>query len=425
MAERILLLGKGGREHAFARKLSESSLCEHLYIAPGNPGTAWCGTNVALDPNHFDDIAAFVIQHQITMLVVGPEEPLVLGIWDYFQQRHLSHVRVIGPSANGAQLEGSKDFAKQFLIRNHIPTADYRTFTRDTKKEAVAFIQSFTTPVVLKADGLAAGKGVIICTDKQEAINTLDDFFDSGKFGTAGNKVVIESFLRGIELSVFILTDGKDYLILPTAKDYKRIGEGDTGLNTGGMGAISPVPFADDAFMKKIEDRVIKPTLRGLNEQQIAYTGFIYFGLIKVNDNPFVIEYNCRLGDPETEVVLPRIENDLVQLFIAATDNTLHEHTINQNKLHGVTIVVAASGYPGTPEKGKFISGMDQVRDAIVFQSGTTLADQLLISNGGRVLTITALGQDLSDARSKALQAVDTISFEGKCFRRDIGYEFF
>ncbi len=424
MSETILLLGKGGREHAFAKKLSESSLCTKLYIAPGNPGTAQCGTNVAIDTNNFEALAEFALINKVTMLVVGPEDPLVNGVWDYFQQKHLKHIALIGPSKEGAQLEGSKDYAKAFMMQQQIPTAAYRTFTKEEYNSAIAFVNTFTGPVVLKADGLAAGKGVVISNTKDEAFKELDDFLNSGKFGAAGNKVVIEEFLYGIELSVFILTDGKDYLILPTAKDYKRIGEGDTGLNTGGMGAVSPVPFADVVLMKKIEERVIQPTLNGLQKNSIPYTGFIYFGLMNVQGEPYVIEYNCRLGDPETEVVLPRIDNDLVELFIAVSNNDLKSKKLKQTEKHGVTIVLASAGYPGTPDTGKAITHLEQINDAHVFHAGTTINKHQLISNGGRVLAVTSLGKDLEDALHKAKRAAEQISFEGKYFRRDIGFEF-
>ncbi len=424
MSETILLLGKGGREHAFAKKISESMLCNKLFIAPGNPGTALCGKNVSLDLNNFKAVADFALDHEVSMIVVGPEEPLVLGIWDYFQQPHLKHIPVIGPSKAGARLEGSKDFAKAFMIQHHIPTAYYKTFDQKQYNDAVAFVNTFKGPIVLKADGLAAGKGVVICKNPTEAARELDEFLNSGKFGSAGNKVVVEEFLSGIELSVFILTDGVDYVLLPTAKDYKRIGEGDTGLNTGGMGAVSPVPFADEALMQKINDRIIWPTLNGLQQLKIAYTGFIYFGLMNVNGNPYMIEYNCRLGDPETEVIMPRIENDLVELFLVATKNQLQTYCVRQTKRSGVTIVLASAGYPGVIEKGKGISNMEKVTSATVYHAGTTLKDGALVTDGGRVLTVTALGDDLDDALQKAIKAADDISFEGKYFRRDIGFEF-
>lgn len=425
MSEIILLLGKGGREHAFAKKISESKHCAKLYIAPGNPGTAQCGTNVSMDATDFESLAQFALQHQVSMIVVGPEDPLVKGVWDYFQQEQLRHIKVIGPSKEGAQLEGSKDYAKAFMMENRIPTAAYQTFTQAQLNDAKQYVESFSGPVVLKADGLAAGKGVVICESKEDAVKELEEFLQSGKFGEAGRKVVIEEFLRGIELSVFILTDGLDYLILPTAKDYKRIGEGDTGLNTGGMGAVSPVPFADEVMMQKIENRIIHPTLSGLQKRKIAYTGFIYFGLMNVNGDPFVIEYNCRLGDPETEVVLPRIENDLVELFQAAANHQLNEHVLYQSKLHGITIVLASKGYPGSIEKGKAITQIESVTEATAYHAGTTIKEGQLVTDGGRVLTITALGKDLQDALHKAKQAAEQVQFDGKYFRRDIGYEFF
>jgi phosphoribosylamine--glycine ligase len=424
MSETILLLGKGGREHAFACKISESKLCSKLYIAPGNPGTAQCGTNVAIDYNNFEALAEFALIHKVSMLVVGPEDPLVHGIWEYFQQEHLKHITVIGPSKEGARLEGSKDYAKAFMMQQQIPTAAYQSFTKNEFAKAVEFVNTFNGPVVLKADGLAAGKGVVICQTKEEAIKELNEFLNSEKFGAAGSKVVIEEFLYGIELSVFILTDGKDYLILPTAKDYKRIGEGDTGLNTGGMGAVSPVPFADGTLMQKVEERIIRPTLAGLQKDNTPYTGFIYFGLMNVKGEPFVIEYNCRLGDPETEVVLPRIENDLVELFQAAANRKLNTIKIKHSNQHGVTIVLAAAGYPGTPETGKVITQIDLVKDAFVYHAGTTIKDHKLISNGGRVIALTSLGNNLTDALQKANQAAATITFDGKYFRRDIGFEF-
>jgi phosphoribosylamine--glycine ligase len=424
MSEVILLIGKGGREHAFAKKLSESVFCAKLFIAPGNPGTMQCGTNVPIDITDFAALATFAIENKVSLIVVGPEEPLVRGIWDYFQQPHLKHIQVIGPSKEGAQLEGSKDYAKAFMLENNIPTANYRSFDRSQIEAAKQYVQAFKGPVVLKADGLAGGKGVVICERKEDALVELEAFLQSGKFGEAGHKVVIEEFLKGIELSVFILTDGKEFLLLPTAKDYKRIGEADTGLNTGGMGAVSPVPFADDLLMQKITSRIILPTLTGLQKRKIAYTGFIYIGLMVVQQEPYVIEYNCRLGDPETEVVLPRIENDLVELFKAAATNQLGKQTLVQTPKHGVTIVLASAGYPGAIIKGKKIDNLDSVDNAIVFHAGTAISNGQIVTDGGRVIMVTALGNDLKDALHKANQAAEHISFEGKYFRRDIGFEF-
>jgi phosphoribosylamine--glycine ligase len=421
---KILLLGSGGREHAFAWKISQSSLCDQLFIAPGNPGTAQLGTNINIVATDFEAIKIFCLSEKIDMIVVGPEDPLVKGIYDYFQANDLKHIMVIGPSKYGAQLEGSKDFAKQFLLRHEIPTAKYSTFNASQLNAAYDYVDTFNGKIVLKADGLAAGKGVVICETKEEAKNELNEFLANQKFGIASAKVVIEEFLTGIELSVFVLSDGKNYVILPTAKDYKRIGEGDTGLNTGGMGAVSPVPFADESLMKKIIDRVIDPTIRGLQKENIVYKGFIYFGIIKVNSDPYVIEYNCRLGDPETEAVLPRIKNDLVELFIACSQEKLSDHTINQSSNSCVTIVLASKNYPGEIQKGFPISKEESIKNSIVFHAGTAFKESTLVTNGGRVMAVTSLGNSLEEALALSNKNAEKINFEGKYFRHDIGYEF-
>lgn len=420
----FLLLGSGGREHALAWKIIQSTLCTRLYIAPGNAGTAQLGTNVSLSVNDFEGIRSFCESHDVNMIIVGPEEPLVNGIADFFEG---SSIAVIGPSAQGARLEGSKAFAKQFMQRHGIPTAAYREFSAENYPEGVAYLQQHDLPIVIKADGLAAGKGVVICQYLGEAIAEFDLMTQQGKFGDASKTVVIEQFLEGIELSAFVLTDGKDYVILPDAKDYKRIGEGDSGPNTGGMGAVSPVPFADDDFMKKVEDQVIRPTIKGLQEENISYKGFIFFGLIKVGEEPFVIEYNCRLGDPETEVVMPRLRNDLAALFIATAEQRLGEVTIDQDPRTVCTIMAVSGGYPGAYEKEKLIEGLDEPADenCIVFHAGTIANEQgQVLSNGGRVLCVTAYGENVEEAIIRSRNQLSKISFEGMYFRKDIGYEF-
>lgn len=419
----FLLLGSGGREHALAWKIKQSSLCAQLYIAPGNAGTAQCGTNVPLSPNDFDAIKKFCESHDVNMIVVGPEEPLVNGIADYFGD---TSIAVIGPSREGAQLEGSKAFAKQFMNRHRIPTAAYREFDASNYADGVAYLQQHPLPIVIKADGLAAGKGVVICQYAGEAIAEFELMIQQSKFGEASKKVVVEEFLDGIELSVFALTDGKNYLLLPSAKDYKRVGEKDTGLNTGGMGAVSPLPFADNAFMQKVEEKIIRPTIKGLQEENISYKGFIFFGLIKVGDEPYVIEYNCRMGDPETEVVMPRLKNDLAALFVATSQQLLHEMRIIEDPRTVCTIMAVSGGYPGSYEKGMVIEGLDQPLDdnCMIFHAGTALSDADVLTNGGRVLCATAYGKDIAEAVRRCRAALDNISFDGMYFRRDIGYEF-
>lgn len=424
---KILLLGSGGREHALAWKLHQSVWTNPLYIAPGNPGTAKCGINVPLSLDDFEGIAAFCIKEGIEMVVVGPEEPLVNGLYDYFHVHDsLKHIYFIGPSQEGAQLEGSKAFAKAFMQRHGIPTARYREFDASQYTEGLQYVQAHPLPVVLKADGLAAGKGVIICHTQVEAVAELELMLQHSKFGVASRKVVVEEFLTGIELSVFALTDGKHYVLLPEAKDYKRIGEGDTGLNTGGMGAVSPVPFATPAFMRKVEERIIQPTIRGLHNEHIDYKGFIFFGLIKVGDDPFVIEYNCRLGDPETEVVIPRLENDLVGLFISAAKQELDEVKIQIDARAAATIMAVSGGYPGHYEKGLPIDGLDAPlpKDALLFQAGTYAHSGQTVTNGGRVCCITSYGRAIPDAVQKARELMRNIYFEDIYYRTDIGFEF-
>ncbi|MFI5134809.1 MAG: phosphoribosylamine--glycine ligase [Chitinophagales bacterium] len=420
---KILLLGSGGREHAFAYMIAKSPLCEKLFIAPGNPGTEKHGENVAISPNDFAAIRDFVLKNEVSMIVCGPEDPLVNGLYDFFQNDEATkNIAVIGPSQKGAMLEGSKDFAKTFMKKYKVPTAGYQSFTSNQIEEAIAFIDQQTPPIVLKADGLAGGKGVLICDDKEEAKSELRAMMTEKKFGVAGNKVVIEEFLNGIEMSCFILTDGKNYAQLPTAKDYKRIGEGDTGLNTGGMGAVSPVAFADDTLMKKIEERIIDPVISGLQNEKIIYKGFLYIGLMIVNNDPFVIEFNCRMGDPETQVVLPRLKSDLVELFIAVHKEKLIEKKIEVLPYSAVTIVLASKGYPEAYEKGKVIENLSLTRECIVFHAGTRKrANDEIETNGGRVLSVTAFGRNLSDAKSLALRNAELIQFEGKYFRKDIG----
>ena len=421
---RILLLGSGGREHAFAWKLVQSEQCEQLYVAPGNAGTDTIAKNVNINPTDFEGLKSFVISQAIEMVVVGPEDPLVKGIYDFFTlDETLKHIPVIGPSQLGAELEGSKEFAKKFLIKNNIPTAAYQSFTKETVQQGCDFLTTLKPPYVLKADGLAAGKGVLILSDLQEAQDELTNMLVNEKFGNASAKVVIEEFLDGIELSCFVLTDGKSYKILPTAKDYKRIGEGDTGLNTGGMGAVSPVPFADEVFMEKIETRIVKPTIEGLKNECIPYKGFIFIGLIKVEDDPYVIEYNVRMGDPETEVVLPRIKNDLVTLFKAVAQERLDEITLEIDERSATTVVMVSGGYPEDYEKGKLISGLTKETDSIIFHAGTKTQEEVVVTNGGRVLAITSYGNNFTQALEQSYQTIAGIHFEGMYFRKDIGFD--
>jgi phosphoribosylamine--glycine ligase len=424
---RILLLGSGGREHALAWKLSQSVWTNPLFIAPGNPGTAQCGININLDLSDFNAIGQFCIKEKIEVLIVGPEEPLVNGLYDYFKSiEELKSIHFIGPSKQGAMLEGSKGFAKAFMQRHKIPTAHYREFTIDNYEEGVKYLQDHELPIVLKADGLAGGKGVVICQNHVEAIAEFELMIQQSKFGEASKKVVVEDFLTGIELSVFALTDGKSYLLLPEAKDYKRIGEGDTGLNTGGMGAVSPVPFATPGFMHKVEERIVRPTVDGLFKEGIEYTGFIFFGLISVKGEPYVIEYNCRLGDPETEVVIPRLENDLLGLCVAASQKELHLVKIQADKRAVVTVVAVSHGYPGSIMKGFEITGLNDKfgKQTLVFQAGTAEKDGKIVTNGGRVFCVTSFGQDIAEAADTSFDIMEYIDFEGRHYRADIGYEF-
>jgi phosphoribosylamine---glycine ligase len=418
----ILLLGSGGREHALAWKMLQSAKCSSLYVAPGNAGTNQIATNVNINPTDFEAIKTFVLQNQIDMVVVGPEDPLVLGIYDFFKNdSSLNKIPVIGPSKVGAQLEGSKEFAKQFLVKHNIPTAAYESFTAETVEKGCDFLETLQPPYVLKADGLAAGKGVLIIQDLAEAKEELRNMLVGQKFGQASSKVVIEEFLDGIELSCFVLTDGKNYKILPTAKDYKRIGEGDTGLNTGGMGAVSPVPFADDILMKKIETRIVKPTIDGLQKDGIEYKGFVFIGLINVKGEPIVIEYNVRMGDPETEVVMPRIKTDLVELFEAVANQKLNEVTLEIDSRSATTIMVVAGGYPEEYEKGKVISGLDSITDSLVFHAGTKEENGQIVSNGGRVIAITSYGDNFKEAIKKSYQNIEKLHFDMMYYRKDIG----
>lgn len=420
----ILLLGSGGREHALAWKMLQSDKCKTLYVAPGNAGTAQIATNVTLNPNDFDSVKQFVLDHHVNMVVVGPEDPLVNGISDYFKNdTSIQNIPVIGPSKLGAQLEGSKEFAKQFLIKHNIPTAKYQSFTKDTVDQGCEFLTTLQPPYVLKADGLAAGKGVLIINDLDEAQAELKNMLVDAKFGDASSKVVIEEFLDGIELSCFVLTDGVSYKILPTAKDYKRIGEGDTGLNTGGMGAISPVPFADEELMTKIEERIVKPTIQGLIADKIDYKGFIFIGLIKVGNDPYVIEYNVRMGDPETEVVMPRLTSDLVTLFEAVGNSTLAEVECEIDPRSATTVMMVSGGYPEDYEKGKVISGLEDVQNSLVFHAGTTVKDGETVTNGGRVLAITSYGDTFKDALQQSYKSVAKIDFDGKYYRTDLGFD--
>ncbi|NRF38759.1 phosphoribosylamine--glycine ligase [Pedobacter foliorum] len=419
----ILLLGSGGRESAFAWKMSHSPLCSQLFIAPGNGGTGAYGKNINLNINNFEAVKALVLKENIELVVVGPEEPLVNGIHDFFaEDESLSKIPVIGPKKEGAILEGSKDFSKQFMARHGIPTASSRSFTAKTLEEGLTYLQSHPLPVVLKADGLASGKGVLIIDNAEEAQEELKLML-SGKFGDAGTTVVIEEFLSGIELSVFVLTDGENYVILPEAKDYKRIGQADTGLNTGGMGSVSPVPFANKAFLDEVERDIIIPTVNGLKKDKINYTGFIFFGLIKVNEKPFVIEYNCRMGDPETESVVPRIENDLVELFMATAKKKLKDYKLNISPKNAATVMIVAGGYPGEYEKGKAITGIDNVRQSLVFHAGTALEGGVVKTNGGRVIAISSLQDSQFEALQSATADAARIYFDGKYFREDIGFD--
>lgn len=432
----ILILGSGGREHAFCWKIKQSKLCSHLFIAPGNAGTAAIGENISLDINDFEAVKMICVSKRIDMVVVGPEDPLVKGIYDFFKKDNdLKSIIITGPSASGARLEGSKAFAKSFMEKYKIPTASYKEFDVSNFNEGLEYIQNHSLPIVLKADGLAAGKGVIICNNQVEALSEFELMIQQSKFGDAGKKVVIEEFLDGIELSVFVITDGQNYVLLPEAKDYKKIGEGDKGLNTGGMGAISPVPFAGDHFMQKVKDRIINPTIQGLQKEGIAYKGFIFFGLIKVDDEPIVIEYNSRMGDPETEVVMLRLKNDLVELFIAMDQQKLNQYDSSIDKRDAATIVAVSRGYPGEYMKGlaidfdylknpEAIKHIDEDGGVMVFHAGTTIKNNKVVTNGGRVLVVSALSDTLGDAIELSKATLEEIHFDGMYYRGDIGYEF-
>jgi len=423
----ILIAGGGGREHALAWKFKQSPQCNNLYIAPGNAGTATVGTNVPIAVTDFEALTTFCTRNKVDMLFVGPEEPLVKGIYDHFKSNpSTAHIQVIGPSMEAAQLEGSKAFAKEFMQRNNIPTAEYREFDETNYHEGIAYIRNHALPIVLKADGLAAGKGVIICNNHIEALAEFELIIQQAKFGEAGKKVVIEAFLKGIELSVFALTDGIHYVMLPEAKDYKRVGKGDTGPNTGGMGAVSPVPFADEAFLQKVTEKIVKPTIAGLQKEKLDYKGIVFIGLIKVDDEPFVIEYNCRLGDPETEVVIPRIDNDLVELFSAVSQQRLNEITIVTNTQTAVTVVAVSGGYPGNYQAGKPINGLEDaaIDGSVIFHSGTIQEGTDVLTNGGRILAVTSYGDNIMDAAGQSLYVLENIYFDGMYYRDDIGYEF-
>ena len=420
----VLILGSGGREHAFTLKLSESKKINKLFVAPGNAGTNKIAINVDVNPTDFDGIKNLVLNEDIKMVVVGPEAPLVEGVHDFFlSDEQLKNIPVIGPKKDGALLEGSKDFSKQFMKKHNIPTAKYQSFTKDNLQEGYAFLETLKPPFVLKADGLAAGKGVLILNSLEEAKKELKEMVSNQKFGEASSTVVIEEFLKGIELSVFVLTDGIDYKILPSAKDYKRIGEGDTGLNTGGMGAISPVPFANDAFLKKVEDLIVKPTVDGLRKDGIDYRGFIFIGLMNDNGNPSVVEYNVRMGDPETEVVLPRIESDLLDLFEGVANQNLGEKSFSITSKTATTVMLVSGGYPEAYEKNKEIKGLENINESIVFHAGTSLNEDKVLTNGGRVMAITSFGENIQEALDKSYSSIEKIHFDKMNFRKDIGFD--
>ena len=420
----ILILGSGGREHTLTWKIAQSDKINKLFVAPGNAGTSKIAKNLAIKVNDFEHLKQAVLAQNIDMVVVGPEDPLVNGVHDFFLgDEELKHIPVIGPQRLGATLEGSKEFAKAFMKRHNIPTAAYESFTKETLSRGYAFLETLKPPYVLKADGLAAGKGVLILNDLEEAKKELKSMLVDAKFGAASNTVVVEEFLDGIELSCFVLTDGENYKILPTAKDYKRIGEGDTGLNTGGMGAISPVPFADGEFMQKIEQRIVKPTIDGLKKDNIPYVGFIFIGLIKVNGEPKVIEYNVRMGDPETEVVIPRIENDFVEVLQAVAEKRLNEVELKIDSRSAVTVMTVSGGYPEAYEKGKEITGLEKIKDSIVFHAGTKEENGKILTNGGRVIAVTSFGNDFREALSTSYQNIQKMDFEGMYYRKDLGFD--
>ena len=420
----ILILGSGGREHTFAWKTNQSPLCKQLYVAPGNSGTSQIAENININVTDFNAIKDLVLEKKIDMVVVGPEDPLVQGIHDFFlNDDALKSVAVIGPQKAAAQLEGSKEFAKEFMYRHNIPTAAYKSFSKNDVEEGYEFLETLNPPYVLKADGLAAGKGVLILNNLDEAKAELKQMLVDAKFGEASTKVVIEEFLDGIELSCFVLTDGENYKILPTAKDYKRIGEGDTGLNTGGMGAISPVPFVDGVLMGKIEERIVKPTINGLKKDNLPYNGFVFIGLIKVNDDPFVIEYNVRMGDPETEVVLPRLKNDLVEIFKAISEERLNEIDIEINTQTAATVMLVSGGYPEVYEKGKEITGLNNVEDSLVFHAGVKLENDKVLTSGGRVMAITSFGKTHQEALKESYQNIEKLHFDKMYYRKDIGFD--
>ena len=420
----ILILGSGGREHAFALKLTESNKVDQLFVAPGNAGTEKIATNININLTDFEAVKKIVLENNIKMVVVGPEVPLVAGIHDFFlADKELKEIPVIGPKKDGALLEGSKDFSKQFMQKHGVPTAKYKSFTKENLEDGFAFLETLAPPFVLKADGLAAGKGVLILNSLEEAKTEIEDMVSNEKFGKASTTVVIEEFLKGIELSVFVLTDGKSYKILPSAKDYKRIGEGDTGLNTGGMGAISPVPFADDAFLNKVEELVVKPTIAGLQKDGIDYRGFIFIGLMNDNGNPSVVEYNVRMGDPETEVVLPRIESDLFDLFEGVAHQNLHEKSYVVTNKTATTIMLVSGGYPEAYQKNKEITGFENIEESIVFHAGTSIKDSKVVTNGGRVMAITSLGNTIEEALDKSYRSIHKIHFDKMNFRKDIGFD--
>jgi len=423
-AMNILLLGSGGRESAFAWKLAQSPKCEQLFIAPGNAGTGKYGTNVNIKSTDFEGIGQFVLNNSINLVLVGPEEPLVKGIHDFFlADDKLKNVPVIGPQREGARLEGSKDFSKQFMVRHNIPAAASQTFTKDTLTKGLGYVATIGLPVVLKADGLAAGKGVLICLSVEEAQQELKEMLTEAKFGEASSKVVVEQFLQGIELSVFVMTDGANYKILPEAKDYKRIGEGDTGLNTGGMGSVSPVPFADKAFMQKVEERIIIPTIEGLKQENIPYKGFIFIGLMSCNGEPYVIEYNCRMGDPETESVMPRIKSDFVDLLSGVAEGNLNEKELIISDKIAATVMMVSGGYPGEYLKNRTITGIENVHGSLVFHAGTYLDNETIKTSGGRVLAVTSLQDNLFNALQQATADASRIYFDGMYFRKDIGFD--